>query len=312
MKKKIPYIILAIVLILAVVMAVLYVKTGDQIFDQFTKIETREKTIENRKEYIENFENFAKDFEREDILIDSQLGDHKIPGIILRKPENTKYAVLAHGMGGTKESMFPQMRILLEEGYNCLTLDMRQSGENEAEYNTGGVLEAYDVIDGINYVKEITDLPVLVFGESFGGAAVLQAFTKEPNLFGYIILDCPVADGRHYLYKIADEMNAPRDFFIAAGDRVYKKKLGFSLNDMDSISKLKNNIHKNVHVPVLVLNARLDAVTPYSMGEGIYNAIPYEEKMIFTSEIAQHAQIVNLEPEAYKNAITNFLEKFEK
>ena len=311
MKKRILYIVLAVLVILVAIGIVMYIETGKQIFNQFTAIQTREDTIESRKEYIDKFNKLASKYEKEDLVIESRHGDHDIPAVLIKKEGNENYAILAHGMGGTKESMYPQIRILIEEGYNCLSIDMRQSGENKAVYNTGGVLESDDILDGIKYLKTITDRPILAFGESFGGAATTLAFTKEPKSFGYIILDCPVSDGRYYLENIAREMNIPIDFFLSAGDRVYKNKLGFSLSEMDTVDKIHKHISPDVHVPILILNSHRDIVTPYYMGEDLYNAIPYKEKMIISSSISPHAMIVQNEPEPYKTAIQKFFEKYE-
>lgn len=64
----------------------------------------------------------------------------------------------------------------------------------------------------------------------------------------------------------------PIDFSMSIGNMITKMKLGFSYKDAavcDHIARTK--------VPVLVINSKIDSVTPYFMGEDFYKSIPLVE-----------------------------------
>lgn len=58
-------------------------------------------------------------------------------------------------MGGTKKSVTHVMEILLKLGYNTISIDQRNSGENMADYNSFGILESYDALDAVNYARKL-------------------------------------------------------------------------------------------------------------------------------------------------------------
>ena len=61
---------------------------------------------------------------------------------------------MVHGMGASKYSMYNPGQIFYDLGYSLLIYDQRNSGYNKAKYSTFGVLESFDALDCIKYVRK--------------------------------------------------------------------------------------------------------------------------------------------------------------
>ena len=88
------------------------------------------------------------------------------------------------------------------------------------------------------------------------------------------------------------------------GNIVNKHKLGFSYRDANSIL-----IAKDISVPTFVINSRVDEVTPFFMGEEIYNNINSGYKELWTVDDSKHASIWENHTDEYKIKIDNFISR---
>lgn len=310
MKKvfKILGITFFVFLILAIIITT-YI-TGKSVFEGITNMVSREETVENIKFYKDEYENFANSHSLEEIKIKSTEFDHEIPAIVSKENKNN-IAVLVHGMGGTKESMSQISEIFLNLDFDVLIIDERNSGENMADYSTFGILESYDVLDTVNFAKKNTKGKVLLFGESYGGAATLIAASRDDANMDYLVLDSPVANGYEFVDKVFTEIEEkegiPKGFMKFAGSLYTKFKLGFTLDEINSTDYIKG---KEINTPVLILNSKKDKMTPYHMGIEIYESINSDAKEIHTEKNYEHIEFAKKDSEGYKKVIGDFLEKY--
>lgn len=86
------------------------------------------------------------------------------------------------------------------------------------------------------------------------------------------------------------------------GNMINKQKLGFSYEDANSI-----NIAKKVNVPSLIINSKADEMTPFFMGEEIYNNINCDNKEIWTVDDSEHACIWEDHTYEYKLEMDEFI-----
>ncbi len=284
---------------------------GVSVFDGFTNAYPREDTKANIKEFEMEL-NIAKNyFDLEEISISSTKEGHVIPAIYIKDEGNKNIAVLVHGMGGTKETVLSPASIFLELGYDVISIDQRNSGDNMADYNTFGVLESYDILDAINYARSIVgeNGKVILWGESYGGASSAIALGRDESNVDYMILDCPVSNGKEFLEEILqdveDEQGIPVSYMMFTGNIVTRFRLKFSFDDFVVTKWLEKT-----NTPTLIFNSKVDTVTPERMGIELYNAIPHDKKMLVTSETSPHVEIHYLERDLYKDAIAEFLEKY--
>lgn len=282
---------------------------GKQVFDGFSNAISREETLRYAKDYEEAFDQFAQGKDLEDLAIPSRQKDHTIPGILIKKPGNKNMAVLVHGLGGTKTSLARIMDIFLDLGYNVLAIDQRNSGDNQAPYNTFGVLESLDILDAVQVAENKMDDggKLVLWGESYGGASAAIAAGRDDSKIDALILESPLADSNDMLdqelKKIEKNQGIPLAYMRWTSDLYTRSKLHFSFKDINACKW----IHQ-VTVPVFISNSDQDQVTPPYMGEDLYQAIPHDKKRLYTAQGFGHTEFPQKERETYQRQIEDFLQ----
>lgn len=175
-----------------------------------------------------------------------------------------------------------------------------------------GVLESFDCLDAIAYIKkEYPDEKIILYGESYGGATSLIAASRDSSNIDYLILDCPLGDSREMvddvLAKVEEKEKIPQSFMSFLGNSFLKMKLGLGLEDIDSTKWARQ---ADISSPVLVINSKADTMTPYHMGREVYESINSSKKEIYTGEDFGHCEFSKIDPEGFKNLIGTFLDKY--
>lgn len=321
MKKKAKVIITVIISLVMVLFIGFSGFIGLQVFAGSTQLITNEGTkgVANSvlEKYGMNYEKFCDKYKVEELELTSSFDKHIIPSDYIYA-ENSKdnkdnpTIIMVHGLGGNRYANYPVAQFFLEEGYNVITYDQRSSNENTAKYTTFGYWEKYDLIDCLNYVKEkAPEQKVIIWGASFGGATAGLALGHEgiEEKVDGLILDSPVSSME---WMIGQEMKAmdagiSAEYMTWCGNIINKLKLGFTYQDADVAKAMKD-----VKTPVLIINSKLDTVTPCFMGTDIYEAINGENKEIWTVDESQHCEIWIDHNQEYRNKLELFIEKIDK
>lgn len=289
---------------------------GIQVFQASTQLVTNDETKKVSDEfwikYGINQENFYNTYKVEEITIPSSFEEHNIPAdyIYAVESENNKKhqtVILVHGLGGNRYSNYPLAEFFLEQGYNVVTYDQRSTNENTAQYTTFGYREKYDLIDWVNYVKQqAPEQQIGIWGTSFGGATAGLALGYEnmDEKVDFLILDSPVSSMEWMIEKEIKAMNIgiPTNYMIWCGNIVNKLKLGFTYQDSDVPSAMKD-----VKTPVLIINSKSDSVTPYFMGKNIYDSISESNREIWTVKDSEHSEAWLDYNQEYRDKVNNFL-----
>lgn len=310
MKKVLRNIFIVLLVLLILGAIVISIFTGKAVFDGYTNAVSREETVKNSQQFKKDYDDLRKNYDIEKIDIVNQDLDHKVPAIFAKKAGNKNVAVLVHGMGGTKETVAPIMKTFLDLGYDTISYDQRNSGENMADYNTFGVLESKDSRAVIDYIKEkYPNGKVILWGESMGALTSIIAAGNDSSNVDYLILESPVSNGMTMIVDemrdIAKEQGIPLYFLIRTGDWYSKLKLGYNFSDMDGTSYMKN-----ITIPVLITNSKTDTLTPPYMAEDLYGAKADEKKELVTVEGYKHGSFAYEDREGYKKIVKDFLEKY--
>lgn len=311
MKKKLKIVLITILILLIVAIIGFGGFVGVSVFNGYTNAYPRKDTKANIKEFEAEYSLVKEEYDLEEIWIPSTKEKHRIPALHIKGEGNGNLAVMVHGMGGTKETVLSPAMILLELGYDIISIDQRNSGDNLADYNTFGVLESFDILDAISYARNLLGEKgnLLLWGESYGGASAAIALGRDESKIDYLILDCPVSDGRAFLQEVLQDVEEkegiPLPLMMFTGDLVTRLRLGFSFDDFVTTTWLEDT-----NTPTLIFNTKADTVTPEKMGRDLYEAIPHEEKMLITSESSPHVEIHQLERELYKDTISKFLDEY--
>lgn len=306
-------------IISAVIMAILLLLTvggsyyiGLQVFEGSTQLVSPEDTKEVKDSFWTtmnmNPEEFKASYAIENISETSTFDGHIIPGDYINSgDEHDKLVIMIHGLGGNRYTNYPVAKYFVEMGYDVITFDQRSSNENTAERTTYGYWEKYDVIDLIDYAeKKYPGINIGIWGTSFGGATAIQAVASldDQSKIDFMILDCPLGNVEYMISAEMDKMNIgiPTDYMLWLGNMINKQKLGFSYEDANSI-----NIAKKVNVPSLIINSKADEMTPFFMGEEIYNNINCDNKEIWTVDDSEHACIWEDHTDEYKLEMDEFI-----
>ncbi|MBZ2175755.1 alpha/beta hydrolase [Schnuerera sp. xch1] len=315
---------LKVIMTIFVVLVVLFMGAsafiGLQVFVGSTQLVTNKETKEVSDVFwIENnmnYESFCSAYKVEELQIASSFDDHIIPAdyIYAIESQNSKdyqTVVLVHGLGGNRYSNYPLAEFFLKEGYNVITYDQRSSNENTARYTTFGYWEKYDLIDWVNYVEEqAPGQKIGIWGASFGGATtgLASGYEGVDEKVDFLILDCPVSSMEWMVEQEMRNMDVgiPVSYMKWCGNIINKLKLDFNYQDADVA-----NAMKNVKTPVLIINSKLDSLTPCFMGNDIYDAIQGENKEIWTVDDSLHCEIwTDYNPE-YCDRMKSFLSKYK-
>nr|WP_072536474.1 alpha/beta fold hydrolase [Anaerococcus mediterraneensis] len=310
MKKVVRKILLGLLILLIIGGIGISIFTGKAVFDGYTNVVSREETIKNSQEFKKDYDDLVKNYKLEKIEIENQDLDHRVPAIFAKKLGNKNVAVLVHGMGGTKETIIPIMKTFLELGYDAISYDQRNSGENMAAYNTSGLLEYEDTRAVIDYIREKYQYGKLIlWGESYGGLTSVIAASNNSSNIDYLILESPVSNGfdmiENVMRDISKKQGIPLNYMIKTGDLYSKVKLGISFSDMDGREYMKN-----IDIPVLITHSKIDKVTPPYMAEDLYAAKADDKKELITVENYKHASFAYKDREGYKKIVHDFIEKY--
>ena len=308
-----------ILIISVVIMAILLLLTvggsyyiGLQVFEGSTQLVSPEDTKEVKDSFWTTMnmdpEEFKASYAIENISETSTFDGHIIPGDYINSgDEHDKLVIMIHGLGGNRYTNYPVAKYFVEMGYDVITFDQRSSNENTAERTTYGYWEKYDVIDLIDYAeKKYPGINIGIWGTSFGGATAIQAVASldDQSKIDFMILDCPLGNVEYMISAEMDKMNTgiPTDYMLWLGNMINKQKLGFSYEDANSI-----NIAKKVNVPSLIINSKADEMTPFFMGEEIYNNINCDNKEMWTVDDSEHACIWEDHTYEYKLEMDEFI-----
>ncbi|MDP3305338.1 MAG: alpha/beta fold hydrolase [Erysipelotrichaceae bacterium] len=102
-------------------------------------------------------------------------GENVLQGYVYGEDHNQGLVVVVHGIGGGADSYLPQIKYFVDKGWRVFAYDATGSFDSEGKTTKGfpqALLDLDAAITFINSQSEFTDLPVLLFGHSWGGYAV--------------------------------------------------------------------------------------------------------------------------------------------
>lgn len=295
------------------------VMVGLASFDGMTRLTTNEETALDRDGEVARMgvdpAAFRAAYQIEEISVPSTRDNRLIPADYISPDGNRDRAtaVLVHGLGGNRLSVYHIAELFLELGYNVLAYDQRASGENTAQRNTFGYLESYDLLDCVAYVDGLLGAkkPLVVWGTSFGGATTATALGRDDSKIDAAFLDSPLSEARYLIENqlklVEQERGTPAAFTMFTGNLALKLRLGFGVDDANAVKWIKN-----ATTPVLIFHSRTDTVTPFWMGQALYDAIPGKEKQLAVYSNSPHSMIYENNRENYRDNIQAFLEKYTR
>ncbi len=242
----------------------------------------------------------------EDVWTESRDG-LRLHGRYFLRGEGLPVRILVHGYRGSAYRDFAGgLEFALESGNNVLLIDQRGHGESQGKCLSFGVLERFDVLSWIDFVREKAgeNTPVILSGLSMGAATVLMAAALPlPRNVRVVIADSGYTSPREIISKVIGTMKLPpRVFFplVRLAGRLYG---GF---DVDGATAEKAVTHATV--PIFFVHGEADDFVPCEMTKRNYVACR-SEKQLLTVPGAGHGLSFIVNEEAFRAALSDFFGK---
>lgn len=206
------------------------------------------------------------------------------------------------GYAESKDTLLTQATALHRMGYDALMVDFRGAGGSSGDDTTLGVRESEDVAVAFNYArKEWPNRPVVLYGVSMGGAAVLRAIALGGVKPDGVILES-VFD--RLVSTVGNRFNAmglpafPMSELLVFWGSIEIGSNGFENNPVEYA--------RSVNCPSLVLHGERDPRVTVAQSNSVYTALGgYKEQAEFAG--AQHESLAVFAPQRWTDTVETFL-----
>lgn len=222
-----------------------------------------------------------------------------------------RFVLLSHGYKGSGFGDFANTaRFLHENQCNLLIIDQRCCGASEGKYITFGAKEQYDVQKWSYYIahRNPNKLPIYLYGESMGAAAVLMASGhKLPREVVGLVADCGFRSMKAQLQEIASNwFHVHRVKLLLFRVDLFCWILGgFRMKDADTTRALQTNKR-----PVLFFHGGKDTYVDPRNTRYNYSICRAPKEFVFISE-ARHLCSAYEAQELYREKLMNFFSKYD-
>ncbi|MDR2904590.1 MAG: alpha/beta hydrolase [Helicobacteraceae bacterium] len=216
-------------------------------------------------------DNFEVNYESREI---TSADNTKLFAWILYAKNPKATIVYFHGNAGNISYFLPAYYWLPQRGFNVLAADYRGYGASGGEASVEGAL--LDVASAIKYAikdQNLSKYPIVVLGQSLGGALSITAIAKNDLKTKISLL---ITEGSFTSYETIAKDVAKRRLltYIAAP---------FLSNIVDRDLDPINNIEKLENLPILITHGDRDNLIPVSHARDLYDKAkePKELSVIF-------------------------------
>ncbi|MCM8818943.1 MAG: alpha/beta fold hydrolase [Candidatus Omnitrophica bacterium] len=208
--------------------------------------------------------------------------------------------ICLHGYPANKSDILTVVDFLYPD-FSLLLFDFRAQGESEGKVCYFGLKEFLDVKSAVDFIKRdsrIKDLPIGIWGYSFGGAVGI-IFTAKYDEIKTLVTDSAFANFpdmvKSYYKNLGPLKYIFSSFSIFLGKYVFKSD--FKLNSPE-------NFIGNVKCPVLIIHSRNDEFVPFSHAERLYkNANQIKELYVVEGP---HTGLDRAYTDEYREKVKNF------
>lgn len=242
-------------------------------------------------------------------LKDGDDGHHYLEGWWVPAPSDSDLGtiIMFHGYAVAKSSLLTETVALHNMGYNVFLVDFRGSGGSYGNQTTVGYEEKEDVVWSYRRVKTKTESsPIVLYGVSMGGAAVMRAVATTDIEPDAIIVEAVFDEMLTTVQNRFNAMGVPS--FPAANLLVF---WGSVQNEFSGFEHNPADYAEQIDLPVLMLHGANDPRATLAEGQHIFNQLAAEQKEMVVFDGAKHESTLGVDPEKWEQAIKLFLEELE-
>ena len=213
--------------------------------------------------------------------------------------------LLLHGNRGCRRDCLPQAKIVAAAGCAALLVSLRAHGDSTGEVNDVGYSARHDVIAAVNWLREKQPgRPVIVWGQSLGGAAAVFAVAELGDKVAGYILECPYQDLRTAVRNRMEYYLPP---IIAAVGYAGAATVGpLVLPDLDRISPLEAAPSIRESACVLILAGGADRRARAREARAIFERVRSPARLVILPQ-GDHAKLIAADPAAYEEAVLRLI-----
>jgi alpha-beta hydrolase superfamily lysophospholipase len=217
-------------------------------------------------------------------------------------PNPKGQVLLFHGYAASKASLLGEARAFREMGFATFLVDFRGSGGSGGNVTTVGMREADDVARAVHHVQARGGgLPLLLYGQSMGSAAILRAITVNGVQPGAAILECPFDRLLSTVANRFKAMGLPASPFAQA--LVF---WGGLQHGFDGFAHNPVEYARGVNCPVLLMHGEEDPRVSPEQAEAIFQSLAGEKEFVLFAGTG-HESYLAAQPEAWKREVRRFL-----
>lgn len=150
---------------------------------QFPRYERHDETVSAILRYADLEANYPRQ------LVDFKSGDNLLKGYIYGSDNSQGLVVVAHGLGGGADSYLPQITYFIDHGWRVFAYDATGSFDSEGKTTKGfpqALLDLDAALTHIESTESFEELPVVLFGHSWGGYAVANVLHFNHEIAGVV------------------------------------------------------------------------------------------------------------------------------
>lgn len=206
------------------------------------------------------YENFKSDFQYREMFM--EMDDEIRIHAVLFKPEGNPIGSIFHhlGNGMTLPDAQRQYKPLLGKGFQVFAYERRGFAKSTGTDDDSQVLkrDALQVFDQFLELEEVVNTPVVLWGQSLGGAfATMNAAHRQDKIQGLIV------EGTFSAFPDIGKFYAH-----VLGMEKFKWLMPLIMNNDFPAEKNIQNIEK----PVVVIHSTEDDQVPFELGQQLYHA----------------------------------------
>ncbi|HOK55957.1 MAG TPA: alpha/beta fold hydrolase [bacterium] len=238
----------------------------------------------------------------ENIILQTEDGK-RLKGWFIYSEKAKCVIICLHGYPANKSDILPVVEFLYPE-FSLLLFDFRAHGESEGKVCYFGLKEFLDVKSAIVFIRnneKIKDLPIGIWGYSFGGAIGIISASK------YNDIKCIVSDSafanfpdmvKSYYKNLGPLKYIFSSFSIFLGRYVFRSD--FKLNSPE-------NFIGSVKCPILIIHSRNDEFVPFTHAKKLYEKAKSEKEMYVVE--GSHTGLDRAYTNEYREKVKSFFEK---
>ncbi len=216
--------------------------------DNFSRVDKKEFS-----KYLQ-YKDVADSYDR--LVVTFYSGENALTGYIYGE-ENTKgLVVISHGLGGGAEGYMPETLAFIDAGYRVFSFDNTGSIESEGKGTIGLSQSLIDLDAALTYIEnneKLNNLPVLLYGHSWGGYAVAAILnyghdiTASVSVSGYNTpMEMLMEQGKTMMGKFTD--------IVYPYIWLYQKYLFGSFSNVSAMNSINST-----DTPVMIIHGSKDS-----------------------------------------------------